>query len=111
MLEAAGVNFVQGPLACVTKGRVAQVMAQGYGLSQILVKAQGPCHRAGKAADLKSVGQAGAVMVPLRLEENLSLVLKAAEGLAVGNAVNVTLKAGAYAALLLRLQSAPAVTG
>ena len=109
MLEAAGKNLVQGPLPGVAEGGVAQVVPQGGGFRQVLVQVQRPGHRPGQAADLQRVGQTGAVMVPLRLQKHLGLVLQAAEGLGVGDPVNIPLKAGADLALRLRLQAAFAV--
>ena len=85
---------------------MAQIVTESYGLHQILIEPQGPCHSAGKAADLKGVGKAGAVMVALGLQKDLSLVLQAAEGLGVGYSVDIPLVAGADIALLLRVQPA-----
>ena len=67
MGEAARGHLVQGPLSGVAKGGVAQVVAQGDGLGQVLVQPQGPRDGPGDAGDLQGVGHAGAVVVPLRL--------------------------------------------
>ena len=45
------------------------------------------------------MSQTGAVVVACRVEENLSFLLKAHKGVAVDNAVTVTLKIGAQRAL------------
>ena len=111
VVEAAGVQLPQGPLAGVAKGGVAKIVAQTYGFGKVLVESQRPCSGSGKAGDLKGVGQSGAVMVALRLEENLSLVLQAAEAFAVGDAVNVPLEAGAQGTGLFGNKSALAVFG
>ena len=51
----------------MAKGSVTQIMAHGDGLSQIFIQPQGPGHGAGDPGDLQGVGQAGAVMIALRL--------------------------------------------
>ena len=91
MLEATLVDLVQGPLPGVAEGRVAQIVAQADGLRQILVQPEGPRHGARQTGDLQGVGQAGAVVVSLRLEKDLGLVLETAKGLGVGAAVDIPL--------------------
>ena len=44
------------------------------------------------------MGQTGTVMIPLRLEKDLSFMLEAAEGFGVGYPVNIPLVAGAQLA-------------
>ena len=75
MLESAGVDQVQRPLAGVAEGRVAQIVAQTDRLAEVLVQAQRPRDRAREPRDLQRMGQAGAVVVALRLQKNLGLVL------------------------------------
>ena len=84
----------KGRLSRVAERRVAQVVAHGNGLRQILVQAQGPGDGPRDAADLQGVGHPGAVMVPLRAEKDLGLVHQAAKGFAVDDPVNVPLIAG-----------------
>ena len=98
VVKAAGAKLAQRTLAGVSEGRVTEVVTEGYRLRQILVELQRPCKRSGKSADLQRVRQSRAVVVALRTEEHLRLVLQAAKRLAVRDAVNVPLKAGAYAA-------------
>ena len=105
--EAAGHDGVEQPLSRVAEGGVAQIVAQGDGLGQVLVQRQPPGDGPGNAADLQGVGHPGTVVVPLRLEEHLGLVLQPPEGLAVDDAVCVHLEAGAHAAGLLRPRPAP----
>ena len=59
---------------------VAEIVAEGDGLGEILVQLQRAGNGARNARDLQRVGQARAVMVALRLEEDLRFVLQAAEG-------------------------------
>ena len=111
MVERAVHDVAQRALPGVAEGSVAQVVAQGDRLGQVLVEHQRPGDRAGQARDLQGVGQAGAVMVALRLKEDLGLVLQAPEGFRVGDAVHVPLEAGADRAGLLRAQPPPGVLG
>ena len=74
---------------------MTQVVAQGDGLGQILVEPQAPGNGPGDAGHLQGVGHAGAVVVSLRLEEDLGLVHEPAEGFGVDDPVNVPLVAGA----------------
>ena len=75
MPEAAGIYAVQGPLPGVAEGGVAQVVAQGDGLGQVLVEQQRSGYGAGDAGDLQCVGKAGAVVVALGLQKHLGLML------------------------------------
>ena len=93
--EAAGQDFIEHPLPGVAEGGVAQIVAVGRRLRQILVEPQAPGNGAGDAADLDGVGHAGAVVVPLRLQKDLGLVLEPPEGLGVDDPVDVPLEAGA----------------
>ncbi len=51
---------------CVAKGRVPKVVAEGDGLRQVLVEAQGTGNGAGDLRHLQRVGEPGAVVVALR---------------------------------------------
>ena len=93
----------QGSFPRVSEGGVAQIMAHGDGLGQVLVEAQCPGDGPGDPGDLQSVGHAGAVVVPLRLQKDLGLVHQPPEGFAVDDSVNVPLVAGAHVLLPGRL--------
>ena len=95
MVKGLPYRLAQCPLACVAEGGVTQVMSQGNGLGEVLVEAQGTGDSTGDLRHLYSVGQAGAVMVPLRGQKNLGLVLQPAEALAMDDAVPVPHEAGA----------------
>jgi hypothetical protein len=75
VLEAAGIYVVQGALPGVAEGRVADIVAQGRGLGKVFVELQGSGYGPRQTRHLQRVGQAGAVMVALRLKEDLGLVL------------------------------------
>ncbi len=72
--------------------RVAEVVAERCRLGQILVEAQRASHAAGDAAYLERVCQPRAEMIALRSDEDLCLLLEAAKGLAVDDAVPVALE-------------------
>ena len=73
-------------------------------LRQVLVEPQGARDRARDADDLERVREPGAVVVALGRDEDLGLVLQAAEGLGVDDAVAVALERRAQGARLLRRQ-------
>jgi len=70
---------VERILARMAERRVAEVMAERDGLGQIGVEAEGPRQSAGELRDLDGVGQAGAEMVALVVNEHLRLVGEATE--------------------------------
>jgi len=84
---------------------------KGNPLGQILVQAQRPSDGAGDLGDLDRVGQAGAVVVALVLDEDLGLVLEAAEGRGVDDPVAVALERRAVGALGLGMEAPPAGAG
>ena len=94
MLEAIGAELVQGSFARMAKRRVAQVVCQADGLGQVLVEPQRPGNGPGHLGHFQRVGQASAVKVTLRREEDLCLLFEAAERLAVDDAVPVPLEHG-----------------
>ena len=102
MGKPAGAQPVEGPFPRMTKRRVAQIMAQGDGLGEVLIQAQGTGHGAGDLADFQGMGQPGAVVVPFRGKKHLGLLLQAPEGLAVQDTVPVPLVAGTQGVFFLR---------
>ena len=78
MAEGLAQALAQSVLPGVAEGRVAQVMAHGNGLRQVLVEPQRPGDGSGDAADLQGVGHPGAVVVALGLQKHLRLVHQAA---------------------------------
>jgi hypothetical protein len=83
---------IEGALARVAEGRVAEIVAEPDRLGQVLVQPQRPRHRAGDPAGLERVGEPGPVVIALGGDEDLGLVLEPAEGLGVDDAVAVALK-------------------
>ena len=111
MGETPGHNLVEQPFPGVPKGGVAQIVAQGDGLCEILVQKQGAGHGACNARDLQRVGHPGAVMVPLWLEEHLGFLLQPAKRLGIDDTVGIPLEGGADGAFLLWVCPAPALGG
>ena len=85
---------------------VAQIVAVGRGLRQILIEPQPAADCPRDARDLQRVGHARAVMVALGRQKYLRLVHQTAEGLAVENAVCIALVAGAHVVVFLRRRPA-----
>jgi hypothetical protein len=100
--EALAQAGVQGRLADMAEGRVAEVVAEPDRLDQVLVQAQRPRHGSRHLRDLEGVGEPCAVVVALGGDEHLRLVLEPAEGLGVDDPVAIALERGAQRAVLLR---------
>jgi hypothetical protein len=75
---------------------MAQIMPEGYGLRQILVKPQCPAYRAPYLRHFEGMREARAKMIPLWGDEYLRLMRKAAERLGMEDTVAVALKFGAH---------------
>ena len=108
VLEAAGRELVECPLSGVAEGGVAKVVGEADGLGQVLIEPQRPGDGAGDLGDFQRVGQAGAVEVALRREEDLRFLLEPPERLAVEHPVAVPLEHRADGVLFLRPLPAPA---
>ncbi len=105
VLEAAvpGHELIEHGLARMAEGRVAQVMGEGHRLGEVLVQPERPGDGAGDLGHLEAVGQARPVVVALVVDEDLGLVLQAAEGRRVDDAVPVALKGSSQGMLGLRM--------
>jgi hypothetical protein len=73
---------------------VAEVVAEGDGLGQVLVEAEGLGDRSGDLGDLETMGQPRPVVVPEGREKDLRLVLEPPEGLRMDDPVAVALEVG-----------------
>ena len=91
VLGHAGVERV---LAGMPEGRVAEIVAKRDRLRQVVVKPQGAGERARDLRDLDRVGEAGAEMVALVIDEHLGLVGETAEGGRMDDPVAVALEFG-----------------
>ena len=112
--EAFWDDVRQRLLAGVAERRVADVVGQGDRFGEVFVQVEGAGDRAGDLGDLQRVREAGDEVVADGGDEDLRLVLEAAERLAVEDAVAVTLELGAdgrrlfggFAAAALKLLAA-----
>ena len=91
-------GVVQRFLSGMAKRRMANVMGKAQCLCQILVEPQRAGNDAADLRDLQAMGQADAVMVPVRSDEHLGLVTQAAEGNRMNHPVAVALEGAAWSA-------------
>ena len=91
----------------MTEGGMTQVMTQGNCLGEVFIKVKGSRYSTGYLSNLQGVSKPGHIMVTQGSDEDLRLVLEAAKGLGVDNAVSVTLEGSAYRADLLIFKPAP----
>src|ERR1700727_2764865 len=87
----AGVESV---LARMPERRMAEIVAKRDRFRQIVVEPQGPGESARDLRHLDRVGEAGAEMVALVIDEHLGLVGETAEGGRMDDAVAVALEVG-----------------
>ena len=88
----AGVERV---LAGMAERRVAEVVAERHRFGEVVVEAERARERPGDFRHLDRMGEPGAEMVALVVDEDLGLVGEAAEGGRVDDAVAVPLEVGA----------------
>ena len=81
MPESVVIKLIQDIFAYVTEGGMAEVMPQADCFGQILIKVQGSSYGARYLGYLYSVGKPCSVVVTQGSNENLRLVLEAAESL------------------------------
>ncbi len=86
------MSQVQGALAGMSEGRMADVMHQGEGFDEALVQMERGGDGARDLRDLDGVGEPGAEVIGEALGEDLRLVLQAAEGAGMNDAVAVALE-------------------
>ena len=89
MLGHAGVERV---FAGMPERRVAEIVAERDRFGEVVVEPQRAGERARDLRHLDRVGQAGAEMIALVIDENLGLVREAAEGGRMDDAVAVALE-------------------
>ena len=64
----------------MAEGRMTEVVGERQGLGEVFVELQRPRQGAGDLRHLERVGEPGAVVVALVVEEDLGLFLQPAEG-------------------------------
>jgi len=92
------IHCVERVFPRVAEGGMAQVVSEGNRLGKIFVEAQGASNGARNLGDFEGMGQASAVVVGLRRDEDLRLVAQAPKCLRVDDAITVTLKGSANGA-------------
>ena len=108
MIETAvGTHqLVEHLLAGVSERRMAEVVRERDRLGEFLIQPEGARDRARDLRGLHRVREAGAVVVALVIDEDLGLVLEAAERGAMDYAIAIALEAGAHR--MVGLGDAPA---
>ena len=91
--------------------RVAEIVRERQGLRQILVQAQHARYGTRDLRDLETVRQARAEVIAFMGDENLGLVLQAAEGGGMDDPVAVALEGAAGRAFGLRIKAAAGLVG
>ena len=99
-----GQALVEGALAGMAERRVAEIVGERQRFGEVLVEPQRAGESAGNLRDLERVGEPGAVMVALVEYEHLSLVLEAAKGRRMDDAIAVAAKGAAAFARGLRME-------
>ncbi len=91
VIEAAEAfeAVVERALAGVAEGRMAEIVRKRRRLRQVLVEPERARERAGDLHDFERVGEPGAEMVALVIDEHLRLVGEAAEGGGMDDAVAI----------------------
>ena len=104
--EPLADGVVEGLLARVPEGRVPGVVPEADRLDEILVEPQRTSDDARDRGRLERVRHARAVVVALRVDEDLGLALEAPERLRVDEPVAIALERRPHAAGLLRAEPA-----
>src|SRR5690606_5310153 len=95
-------RLLQGILARMTEGRMAEIVHQSDALGEILIELQRAGERTGDLRHLDRMCQARAIVVAVGGDKNLRLVLQATEGRRVDDTVAVSLEIRTRRALRLR---------
>jgi hypothetical protein len=104
-------RLVERAFSSVAKGGMANVVPERDRLDQVFVEPQSPADRARDLGHFEGVGQAGPVMIALRVDEHLGLVLEPPERLGVEDPVAVALKDGPHRILRFVVGPARALRG
>jgi hypothetical protein len=90
---------------------MTDIVAERKRLGQILIEGEGTSDCPGDLTDFDGMGEAVAEVVRKARRENLSLILEAAEGAGVHEAVTVALELGAVGVRGLRIASQTTLAG
>ena len=113
MVEGAVIFHLSGQhfFSRMSKGRVPQVVGEADGFRQVFIAAQRPGEGPADLRDFQRMGQPGAVVVSLIIDEDLGLVFQPPEGSGVQDAVLVALVAAAVAVFFFGIQTPAGVFG
>ena len=91
VVEAAGAAHrgIERALAGMTERRMAEIVGQRQRLGEVLVDPKRAGDGAGDLRDFETMGEAGAVMIALVIDEHLGLIVEPAEGGRMQDAVAV----------------------
>ncbi len=103
----ASHQLMERNLATVPKRAMAQVVGQANSLRQIFVHPQSPGHRPPDLGHLYRMGQPGPVIIPLRVQKDLSFVFQPPKSRRMDNLVPVSLVGAPVGVLLLLIFPAP----
>src|SRR5438105_2018257 len=106
LAAALAQHRVERLLAGVPERGMPEVVPEADRFHEVLVQAQRPRDAARDAGRLEGVREAGAVVVAVRVDEDLGLVLEAAKRLRVDDAVAVALERRPEPAFLLGMGAA-----
>jgi iron-sulfur cluster assembly accessory protein len=85
-------QLVKGALACMTKGRVAQIMGQCQGFGEIFIHTENTRDGPGNLRHFKCVGEAGSKVVTLVIDKHLCFVFQPPKRRGMDDAVPVPCK-------------------
>ncbi len=110
VIEAAecGEAGVERALAGMAERRMTEIVGKRQRLGEILVEAEPPGDRARDLGDFERMGEPGSIVVALVEDENLGLMLEAAESGRMNDAVAIAAEGAAASALRLGMQPAAA---
>src|SRR6478752_422210 len=108
VIEAAegGETFIERALAGMAERRMAEIVRERQRFGEIFVESQGAGERTRDLRHFKRVGEPGAVVVALVEYEHLGLVLEAAKGRRMDDAIAVAAEGAAAFARRLRIEPA-----
>ena len=99
--EASFDRLVECVFSGVAEGRVAHVVPEADRLDEVLVQAESPADHAADGGGLEGVCHPGAIVVALRVDEDLRLPFQPPERLGMDDPVTIPLERRPYRARLL----------
>ena len=106
MVEAKAVSLerlVEGPLAGMAEGGMADVVGEGEGFGEVFIEAKGTGDGARDLRDFHGVSEAAAEMIGAAMGEDLGFACETAKGAGVDDAAAIALKRGTVGMIGLRV--------